>query len=393
MNILLISHYSASYGANRSMVDLANALRDLGVGVRVVIPGHGNIEDLLRENKIPYHRVLSYPWVQRIGKRWNLAREAVKKLVNLIAEWRIRRVLRTEKIDVVHINSSCISLGAKSAKKMGIPLVWHLREYLEEDYALQFAKPKFSVDTIRDSKMVVAISEDLKKKFASILNMPIRVIYNGVTEKKHKRRMSILSGSRVELLMVGVLSRGKGQEEAIRALRIVKGTSDRPLRLRLVGDGLPEGRIHLRNLVYELGLASEVEFLSYQADVSRMQLESDINLVCSHKEAFGRVTIEAMASSMLVIASNTGGTPEIITHGKTGLLYEQGLPDDLADKILWAIAHPELSRDLALCGKIEFDKRFGIEGTAGRVLDLYNSVIDKSLIQQAVIESRYSLAS
>jgi hypothetical protein len=269
-------------------------------------------------------------------------------------------------------------------------LVWHLREYLEEDYSLQFVMPKISVKVIRESNAVVAISEDLKEKFSDVLNMPIRVIHNGVAKSKCKRKGLILSRHRIELLMVGVLSFGKGQEEAIRAIRIVKEATDRPIHLRLVGDGLPKVRILLENLIDELGLTSEVEFVDYQSDVSWMQLESDINLVCSRKEAFGRVTIEAMASSMLVIASGTGGTPEIITHEKTGLLYEQGNPIDLANKILWAITYPEQAQRLAEQGKIEFENHFGIEKTAGCILSLYDSVVRKPFSEMKV---SYSLVS
>ena len=78
---------------------------------------------------------------------------------------------------------------------------------------------------------------------------------------------------------------------------------------------------------------------------------SDVGLMLSTNEAFGRVTVEYMMQNLAVIASDTGANPEIITNGETGLLYELGDVESLADKMKSLIEDHTLLGALAEKGK------------------------------------------
>jgi N-acetyl-alpha-D-glucosaminyl L-malate synthase BshA len=98
--------------------------------------------------------------------------------------------------------------------------------------------------------------------------------------------------------------------------------AQRPLRLRLVGDG-PD-RPRLQEQVTALGLAADVELLGEQIDLPAVMRGADLFLLPSETESFGLAALEAMACGLPVIASAVGGLPEVIADGQTGFLCPMG---------------------------------------------------------------------
>ena len=85
---------------------------------------------------------------------------------------------------------------------------------------------------------------------------------------------------------------------------------------------------------------------------------ADIILVCSRNEAFGRIILEAMLLRKPVIATNSGGTPELIKDGFNGLLYEVGNYHQLAEKIEYLIEHNHKMEELGEHGYAFAKKEF-----------------------------------
>ena len=81
-----------------------------------------------------------------------------------------------------------------------------------------------------------------------------------------------------------------------------------------------------------------ITFRSYTHHLQELRIQSSIVLVCSRMEAFGRVTAEAMMAGKIVIGSNSGGTLEMIgPNEERGYLYQFDHPEELADKIQYAL--------------------------------------------------------
>lgn len=359
------------------MVDLACALRNRGVDVVVAIPRHGPIETLLGTSNIPYHVIRSHPWIRPISVGPSPVVDFLKYAGNIFAERQIRQLMKRERIDLLHINSSCTSLGATSASGLRIPRIWHLREYLEDDYGLRFADDASACRLISASDAVVAISNDLRSAFQKRLRTGIRVIHNGIPLQEIDRPLPgvIDRNGRVELLMVGILSPNKGHFEAFEALSRIKTSLGRPTRLTIIGDGSPEYITQLQEEILRLNLEDSVHFAGYQPDPREWFTKAGIHLTCSSREAFGRVTVEAMSHGLLAIASHSGGSPEIITHGKTGLLYDSGHAGSLAEQIGWAVQNPELARSISEAGQRSIQHRFSIERVADEMMTIYASVL------------------
>ena len=103
----------------------------------------------------------------------------------------------------------------------------------------------------------------------------------------------------------------------------------------------------------------------------------DVEIVCSKREAFGRVTVEAMLAGLPVVGSNTGGTPELIVDGETGIIFKCDDYKDLADKILLIYKNPELAYMISTNAKKVAKDKFMILRCVKELVNLYNDVLQR----------------
>lgn len=112
-----------------------------------------------------------------------------------------------------------------------------------------------------------------------------------------------------------------------------------PAKLILVGDG-PE-KASAEKMAREKGLEEKVIFLGNSSEIDKILCFSDLFLLTSEKESFGLAALEAMASGVPVISSNTGGLPEVNKHGVSGFLSTIGDVEDMASNALKILADPD----------------------------------------------------
>ncbi|NNM22165.1 MAG: N-acetyl-alpha-D-glucosaminyl L-malate synthase BshA [Flavobacteriaceae bacterium] len=112
-----------------------------------------------------------------------------------------------------------------------------------------------------------------------------------------------------------------------------------PAKLILVGDG-PE-KVSAEKMAREKGLEEKVIFLGNSSEIDKILCFSDLFLLTSEKESFGLAALEAMASGVPVISSNTGGLPEVNKHGVSGFLSAIGDVEDMASNALKILTDPD----------------------------------------------------
>jgi len=170
----------------------------------------------------------------------------------------------------------------------------------------------------------VAISEDLRKYYSRyISSKKIKVIYNGVKrEAKFEKKWNISFPLRI--CFAGSISQNKNQLEAIKACENLIKIEVTDFRLYILGDGENNYHSNLKEYVKQKKLENYVIFMGYVPDISKFLERYDIGVVCSKREAFGRVTAEYLMHKMPVIACDTGANKEIIEHGKSGYIYPYG---------------------------------------------------------------------
>src|SRR5699024_4291511 len=123
-----------------------------------------------------------YSWVRRNEKQtlFEKVKWKVQELVNKISERRLKEKSWMKDADLVHINASTTNFGYKLAKDLQIPLVWHIREFLEEDLNKTFWNNEEAYTQISQAESIVCISNSVKSKYEKLLDSKKLVkIYNG----------------------------------------------------------------------------------------------------------------------------------------------------------------------------------------------------------------------
>ncbi len=214
--------------------------------------------------------------------------------------------------------------------------------------------------SIEQSDGVTAVSRFLKrvtlKEFAP--NTDIRVIPNFINTQVW-RRISI-DGCRGKLAHRGDkvlihVSNFRPVKRIADVIMIFKAVSRKiPSTLLLVGDG-PE-RSRIEELVRKERLSEKVQFLGKQESVVELLSCADLLLLPSQTESFGLAALEAMSCGVPVIASKTGGLPEVVTHGKTGYLHSVGNVEAMAESAISILKSDRLwARMSAACRKFAVD--------------------------------------
>ena len=199
-----------------------------------------------------------------------------------------------------------------------------------------------------------------------------RIIYTGLQVERylngeqHQQRKEDLS---LNLLYAGRLAADKGIETAIEAMeKLVHGQGKRNIRLSLAGSGSADYENHLRQLVDKAGLTDYVSFLGWvlPADMPGLLSKFDALVLPSiWPEPFSRAILEGMISGLVVLATPTGGTPEIIVEGENGMLFMPNDAEDLARKIAQLVEDPELHSQIGYAARQTIVERF----TMPRMMD------------------------
>jgi len=156
--------------------------------------------------------------------------------------------------------------------------------------------------------------------------------------------------------MVGRINEAKGQHLLIEALSKIE---DQNIHAYFVGHEMREGYIkELEAKAKALGVESRVHFLGFMKNPHHFFQACDTIVLASKRETFGLVLIEAMQVQTAVIGSNSGGVVEIIDDKETGVLFEVGSSDSLAEKIEMLKEDRELLESIAKAGKAKCDKMF-----------------------------------
>ena len=394
MNVLFVTHYTGLYGANKSLLELVTTLRDsYGVTPLILVPAHGDISEELGVKRIEQMSVRFYPWV--VGKN---ERSVIRKIKNIrkqtknsLALKKALKKIRQFDPDIIHSNSSVIDFGAFLSQKLGVPHVWHFREFGDLDYSLTFLDKKSKVRKCLNSKAdrLIFISHALHERYLGLLDKPEKavVIYNGVDQSHYSNSLigTIPSNTQYTILMLGILIKSKGHADALEALKIIVEKEESiPIKLILAGSGSSEYKRSLEKYISLNRLSEFVQFLGYVKDPRTLFSRCNVGIVCSRSEAFGRVTVEMMMSGVPVIVSNTGANCEIVESNQTGLVYQCGNPTDLAEKIQELMHNPRKARRMAEEARQRAIQKFSSKRNAFEIFSIYRSILTGQLSNMEV---------
>lgn len=381
------STHDMTSGASHSLISMAKEIKKEGkYNPIIILPESGELEKKLNENDIECYVINDYRkdmWSTGLDTLQSYhAIKIYTKLVlspirvrNYMKE--IKNILINKNIKLVHINMLTCGLVGQVAIKMGIPVVWHIREYLEEDIGAKILWPRKRLRIINQSKRLIAISEGVKSKFQKILTPPIDVIYNGIDFSPNEiMQHEILTNDVVKVAIFGRISEKKGQFELAQAMEKLYDKKNLDYELLIYG-GIQEFNYFekIQEFVKLHGAENRIYYKGMTSHSIEVMKKIDILGICSNQEAFGRVTVEGQIAGCLVIGANSGGTKELINDGVTGYKYVTHNIDNLSNVIWDAIQNRGMSNKIATAGQSYAIEHFSARKNAEEIMNLYDELL------------------
>jgi glycosyltransferase involved in cell wall biosynthesis len=388
LRVVYLDHVARLSGGEIALLRLLPHLQ--GVHAHVILGEDGPLAERLQQAGISVE-VLAFAASAR-----DLRRDAVRPggaspiaaLHTLSHAARLARRLRQLQPDLVHTNSLKAGVyGALAAKIARVPLVWHLRDRIADDYL-----PRPAVRLVR--AYIARVADGVIANSAATLDtlpptarkggwvIPDSVQAPGHPQTRDAGRATDRPGpSYPDSLTFGMLGRlapWKGQDLFLRAFAAAFPEGSE--RAVLVGSpmfGEESYEQQLHELVTQLGLAGRVEFRGFREDIWHELASFDVLVHASIiPEPFGQVVIEGMAAGLAVIAPDEGGPAEVIADGHSGLLFASRDPGSLAAAMRDLCSDPDERQRLGEAARRaaeDFDPRV----LAGRFERAYESVLAK----------------
>ena len=304
--------------------------------------------------------------------------------------WRLARFMRRHQVALVHTNSlKADIIGGIAGRLARIPVVWHVRDRIENDYLpgpvvrLFRRLCRFVPDyVIANSTATLHTLRLPQHRLASTVYSGVnqersRVVHDGVDRVQPAHTPS-LSGHVPIIGIVGRLSPWKGQHIFLQMAAEVHARFP-DARFQICGSamfGEEAYEAELRALVRRLKMDDRVEFLGFRADVFAVIEGLDILVHASTTgEPFGQVIIEGMAAYKPVVATDGGGVPEIVVEGVTGHLVPMNDAAAMTSAVLSLLEDPDAARDMGRAGYARVQECFTIELTVKRVEIIYNEIL------------------
>lgn len=295
---------------------------------------------------------------------------------DIFAAARIAERAREMQADLIHAHTGhAHALAYLACRKLPVPCVVSRRV----DFAVggnALSRKKYFAEWV----FYIAISHAVRQVLvdSGVDDRRIEVVHSGINPSRFQPRPE--TGMRDDALAaeygaaageplivnVAALVDHKDQATLLRAFALLLGRVPRA-RLAIAGTGELEAT--LRNLAAELGITERVNFLGYVPDVGRLLRAGDLFVLSSHLEGLCTSILDAMAVGLPVVATRTGGVPEIVADGVTGLLAPPRDHAALAQAMETMLTNPMLSRTTAAAAgdmvRARFTNDSMVDGTVG----------------------------
>ena len=364
--ILLVITGLAVGGAETQLVRVATRLKQRGWDVRVVtlIPPRAYV-DVLEQAGIP---------VATLGIRDK--RPALRPI------WRLARVLREWKPDIVHSHMVHANLLARfvrpiASAKVVIGTAHNIQEGGRlRDWLYRLTDPLCDLTT--------HVCEAGAQRYIRERMVPphkMRVVYNGVDTERFlpdgqvrlRIRREAEIGKQFVWLAVGRLEAPKDYPTLIRAFARVSAAREDTL-LWIVGDGPLRGQ--LEALSREMGLQLGVRFWGLRGDVSNLMNAADAFVMSSSWEGLPNALIEAQACGLPAVVTDVGGNAEVVIHEETGFIVPPQNPDALAEAMLRLMALPvEMRQQMGTLARQRVEQQFSLESVVTQWENLYHELL------------------
>lgn len=382
--LYVLSTTTMSNGSTKAFLSLCLGLKDKGVEPIVVCPNSLGVFRVLKDKGItalciPNRNSVYPPFESLRDKILYVPRLVSHGVINAMAVAKTKKVCTRYHPDLIHSNGALVDVGFRAAKSLGIPHIYHLREYQDLDFGMDIMPSMDGFkNRILDKSQAICITNAVMKHFSTGSNVNnLRVIYDGVHLKEET---AFMCEKDKYFLFVGRLDEAKGFRNAVFAFsKFVEKRKD----YKLLVAGTPLSATYFNEIkayIEANGLTENIEFLGIRNDVDSLMQKASAVIMASRFEGFGLVTAEAMFNGCLVIGHDTGGTKEQFDNGlkmsgeEIGLRY--GSVEDLS-RLMFEVADSGIEKYLPMIkrGQQVAASLYSIETCVDNVLEYYNDIL------------------
>ena len=299
----------------------------------------------------------------------------------------IRRIIEESGIDIVHQNHPYHLQGALAARLSGKRVVWHIHGIGHPRLAKLF-RPVVR----RLAHRIVASSAYTGRMFLNLDDSErdadeFDVLYPPIDVERYapngldvctKEEFGFGESDPV-VATIGHINPLKGHQYFIRAAAQIRHEVPSARFMIVGGNSQHHGKYEaqLHEETRSLGLEGALVFTGARSDLPRLMGAIDVVVNTSNTEGVSLALGEAMASEKPVVATNVGGTPELIQHGESGILVPLRDPDAVAGAVIALLKDPEWASTIASQGREVVRSRFSSEQCALRYAEIYQRLLDE----------------
>lgn len=366
--ILYVHGIDSIGGAERDLIALLSRLDRHIWHPTLACPGTGSLREIASAHHVPTYPVNLPPW-----------RKVSSLVSRYVAVRHLRKLLTDVQPALIHVNDLWWvphTVRAAAGLSQRIPVIAHVRQETQPRKVSQYA-----LDHV---DYVVAVSHQVERGLLTGGVSPnrVRTHYSAVdcsvtvsAEGNHDIRAQY--GIPREALLLGTVANLlplKGYEVMLNALPAILAAMPE-VHYLIIGGGDAEYCARLKAIAVARGVAERIHFSGFQESVASYLAVMDLYVHPSLKEAFGLAVVEAMAMGKAVVATTTGGLPEVVAHGETGLLVPPGDAESLAGAVVSLLLDRARREQMGRFGRARVHERFNLSASVTHIEELYGEVL------------------
>jgi len=389
MKVLFIHHGSHAGGAPLSMLYTMQGLQKKGYRpIAALIKPSDELHKLYNDNGFETIETPWIPifitWIGSEGKRYNPI--VWRNIARIIWKWRkskrkLLETLKLHQIDIVHLNSVCLSNCASVLMEDNFPFVWHVREHgpFHQGFRYRFIKSK-----VLQAREVIFLSKAEQKSWTngnshgSIVNNFVSFDqFDSSIKEKESRTFYDVQNDKNVILYVGGVKAHKGIVVLLSALGRLK--NEKCDFVCLMPDTMfdidkPKSRLERKcaRIIKKFKLSGNCKMMPFDPNIVKLFSACDVLVFPATKPHFARPIVEASAMGKPVVAPNIAVMDELVVNEKTGVLFKNSDPIDLSGKIASILHNKEKSQLMGRRGYIFAREKFGSQSQMEKILRIYN---------------------
>ncbi|HJT22194.1 MAG TPA: glycosyltransferase family 4 protein [Nitrospira sp.] len=359
-------------GAERDLQTMLQELDRSAWEPVVACPADGAFQGTLRQAGLTVVPLDLPPW-----RKW------LSFFARRAAVERLRGLIERLQPSVVHVNDIWWvphTLSAvRSSKSSRRPVVAHVRQEIETDKV-----GRYHLDR---ADFVIAISRHIEGALArgGVKPDKVRTIYSGLRfntlshDDAGRTGLCRALGLSDTVLLLGTVANlfpRKGYHVMLQALPAIMEAVP-AVHYVLIGTGDDRYAESLKQLARDLGIADRVHFAGFRNPVEPVLAALDLYVHPALMEGFGIAVVEAMAQGKAVVATTTGGLPEVVDHEQTGLLVDPGSPSQLSKAVVDLLSDGSRRERMGKLAAVQARERFDVDKTVRAMESLYRTLLDR----------------